>query len=184
MEEEALIITVTTMEGLLSPCTRYRDIANSQGRLDRFGRPIPELPRELNLDISTEELLSAERAFTYANLYAMIGNEDTIAWLTPHAAVARRYGTAACHWNQNTNASCGFSCTADGKDIVAVALSPEHLLEICDIVLRLLAVSIVHSVNIRNDFPAGELINAPRFGIFDGAVSKPKFVIIELSRNG
>jgi hypothetical protein len=28
--------------------------------------------QELDLDVSTEELLSAERAFTYADLYAML----------------------------------------------------------------------------------------------------------------
>jgi hypothetical protein len=60
----------------------------SQGRLEGF-RGDPELLQEVNLDVSTEELLSAERAFTYADLYAMLGKRDTIAWLTPHAAVAR-----------------------------------------------------------------------------------------------
>jgi hypothetical protein len=53
----------------------------------------------------------------------------------------------------------GFS--ADGKEIIAVA-SSEHLLEICDVVLRLLAVSVVHSVKIYKWNPHyGELINAP-----------------------
>jgi hypothetical protein len=42
-------------------------------------------------------------------------------------------------------------------------LSPEHLLEISDIVLRLLAASVIHSVNIDDDWiwSDGELINAP-----------------------
>jgi hypothetical protein len=44
--------------------------------------------QELNLDESTEEHLSSERAFTYADLYAMLGNKVTVAWLTPYAAVA------------------------------------------------------------------------------------------------
>jgi hypothetical protein len=62
-----------TMERLFSPCTRYHD---SQ---DRLG----DCNYQLKLDVSTEELLSAERAFTYADVYAMLGNEDTVAWLTP-----------------------------------------------------------------------------------------------------
>jgi hypothetical protein len=80
------------MERLFSPCTRYRD------RLEREGiRSPPELLqelRELNLDtVSTEELLSAERAFTYEDLYAILGNENAVLWLTPHAAAVREYGT-------------------------------------------------------------------------------------------
>jgi hypothetical protein len=43
----------------------------SQGsRLEAYkGRP--ELLQERNLDVSTDELLSAERAFTHVDLYAM-----------------------------------------------------------------------------------------------------------------
>jgi hypothetical protein len=72
-----------TMARLFSPCTRL------QNHLFEVVRALfaPELFQELNLDISTEELLSAERAFTYADLHAMLGDEDTVAWLTPHAAV-------------------------------------------------------------------------------------------------
>jgi hypothetical protein len=44
----------------------------------------PEGLQELNLNLSTEELLSAERAFTYADLFAMLGNKSTVAWITPH----------------------------------------------------------------------------------------------------
>ena len=43
--------------------------------------------RELNLNVSTEELLTAERGFTYADLYAMLGYEETVLWFTPDAAV-------------------------------------------------------------------------------------------------
>ena len=108
--------------------------------------------RELNLDVSTEEFLSAESAFTFADLYAKLGNEDKIAWLTPHAAVVRDHGEAAHHWGQ-LDESCGFRFSADGEDIVVVDRSPEHLLEISDVVLRLLAVSVVHSVRlIPSDF--------------------------------
>jgi hypothetical protein len=45
------------------------------------------LLQELNLDVSTEDLLSAERVFTYADLYAMFENEKTVAWLTPNGSV-------------------------------------------------------------------------------------------------
>jgi hypothetical protein len=66
-------------------------------------------------------------------------------WLTPHTAVVRRNGIAANAWSQ-LDESCGFRFTADGKELIAMALSPEHLLEICDFVLRLLALSVVHSL--------------------------------------
>jgi hypothetical protein len=42
---------------------------------------------ELNLDVSIEDFSSAERAFTYADLYAVLGNGETVVWLTPQAAV-------------------------------------------------------------------------------------------------
>jgi hypothetical protein len=42
--------------------------------------------RELNLYVSIEELLSA---FTYADLNAVLENDETVVWLTPHAAVMR-----------------------------------------------------------------------------------------------
>jgi hypothetical protein len=58
--------------------------------------------------------------------------------------------------------SCCFRFNADGKEIFAMALSPEHLLEICDVVLRLLAVSVVHSVVIDEYSRLDDaLINAP-----------------------
>jgi hypothetical protein len=148
------------MDRLLSPCTRLRDQLERQGPIEEVGVPNPELLRELNLDVSTAELLSAERAFTYADLYAMSGNGDTIAWLTPHAAVVRTNGRAVLHWSQLDD-SCGFCFKVDGKEILALALSPEHLLEICDVVLRLLAVSVVHSVNIERRSHRGALMNAP-----------------------
>jgi hypothetical protein len=117
-----LFFTVSTMERLFSPCTR---LERRNGFLRRFRRH-PEL-QELNLDVSTEELLSAERAFTYADLYATLGNINTVVWLTPHAAVARQVGSAVNAWEQ-LDESYHFSFTADGKEINAFAFSPEHLL--------------------------------------------------------
>jgi hypothetical protein len=48
-----------------------------------------ELRQELNLDVPAEELLSAEKAFTYTDLYALFGSETTVLWLTQYAAVVR-----------------------------------------------------------------------------------------------
>jgi hypothetical protein len=71
-----------------------------------------------------------------------------VVWLTPHAAVARPYGIVAQFW-ESVDGSCCIRFDVDDKDIVvAWARSPEHLSEICDVVLRLLAASVVHSVTI------------------------------------
>jgi hypothetical protein len=141
------------MERLFSPCARLRD------RLHNID--VYPLLQEVNLDVPTEELLSAERAFTYADLYVMLGNQDTLAWLTPNATVAREGGQAMIAW-AHLYGSYRFFFNVDDIDIVASALSPEHMVEICDIVVRLLAVSVVHSVKlfkqISGDVP---LIHAP-----------------------
>jgi hypothetical protein len=115
--------------------------------------------QDLNLDVSTEELRSDERAFTYADLYAMLGNEDTVAWLTPHIGIAVR-GRAVNAFGQ-LHGSCHFRFTADGEEIIALARSPVHLLEICDVVLRLLAVSVVHSIIMHKWTCLDVFINAP-----------------------
>jgi hypothetical protein len=141
------------MEGLFSPCTRLPDILNTY----------PPVLHELKLDVSAEELLSAERALTYADLYAVLGSEDsnTVAWLTPHAVVARQGENAAVYWLQ-LHPLCRFCFSVDGKAMIALAQSPEHISEICDIVLRLLAASVVHSVIVNNlESLDGILGNAP-----------------------
>jgi hypothetical protein len=78
----------------------------------------------------------------------MLGNGEMVAWLTPHVAVARR-GAIAQSW---TSLWKHFYFNADGKEIVAMATgmatSPEHSLEICDLVLRLLAASVAQSVSL------------------------------------
>jgi hypothetical protein len=86
-----------TMERLFSPCTRYRDIAErtQQGGLEE----LTGQPEELNLDVTTEEFLSADRAFTYADLYDMVENGNTILWLTPHASIVRAEGTAQDYYD-------------------------------------------------------------------------------------
>jgi hypothetical protein len=114
---------------------------------------------ELNLDISTEELLSAERAFTYADLYAMIEDGKTVAWLTPMTAVARVAGEGAYAWEQ-LEESWYLYFSVDGKEIKACGGSHEHLFEICDVVLRLLAASVARSVILRQRISRdGALIN-------------------------
>jgi hypothetical protein len=133
------------MERLFSTCTRLHDILESLGLLNRFGGRYRDF-QELNLDVSTEELLRTERALTYADLYAMLGNKDTVAWLTPHAAVASENVTVKYAW-YHLNETCRFHFSADGQEnLTAFARSPEHLLEIGDVVLRLLTASVVNSV--------------------------------------
>jgi hypothetical protein len=146
------------MERLFSPCTRYRDLAESQGH-----RVSSEELQELDLEVSTEEFLSAERAFTYADLYAMLENRNTFVWLTSHAYVAHSEGREVDNWWLDD--ACHFCFNADGKEISALAHSPEHLLGICDVVLRLLAASsAVHSVILHDWDPRNALINAPTLG--------------------
>jgi hypothetical protein len=90
----------------------------------------------------------------------MVRNTDTLAWLTPHAAVARDDGLAM-HALENMDETCCFGFDADGKeDIIALARSHEHLLEICDVVVRLLAASVVHSVRL-SDYTPDFCIHAP-----------------------
>ena len=148
------------MERLFSPCTRYRDIVESQG----LNPPVALQELNLDLDVSTEELLSAERAFTYMDLYAMLANESAAVWLTPHAAIALEEGSMEKSWGK-LDESCRVRFKADGKVLSALAFSTEHLLEICAVVLRLLAASVVHSVSVllldNFDSRHGLFINAP-----------------------
>jgi hypothetical protein len=135
----------------------FRAKALSIGRWFRGRR---DFLQKLNLDVSTEELLGAERAFTYADLYAMVENGETIAWLTPRAFITCENARVRS-WGQ-LDESCSFWFSADGKDIFALARSPEHLLEIYDFVLRLLAGSVVHSVMLHKyGFRDCALLNAP-----------------------
>jgi hypothetical protein len=150
------------MERLFSPCTRLFDDLQNQ----IHPVVLQELNlQELNLDVSTEDFLSAERAFTYADLHAMIRDRDTIAWLTPHTSIVCSNGRANQSYMQlHVRPHCTFTFDADGKEVVAWARSPEHLLEICDVVLRLLAASVVNSVSLinRHNFARdAALINAP-----------------------
>jgi hypothetical protein len=150
-----------------------------RARFESQGRRIPDRMQELNLDVSTEEFLSTERAFTYADLYAMLGNGDTVAWLTPHAAIARDNGQVMENWG-TLDESHRFNVHVDGKDKVALARSPEHLLEICDVVLRLLATSVVHSVTLYNwNYRDGALIDAASLAYLMGRCQSLKTLTLK-----
>jgi hypothetical protein len=166
------------MERLFSPCTYYFEMLVHQGRIESFTDP-PGGLRELSLDVSTEELLSAERAFTFADLYAMIGNEDTIVWLTPHAAVMSGRLRGIRPWS-SPERPCRSYFRADGKELFALAPSPEALSEICDVVLQLLAASVVRSVHIHKlDSHGGSLFNAPTLAYLMGQCQSLKALSLE-----
>jgi hypothetical protein len=135
------------MERLFSFCTRLHDLIENQGDVNEdLTDDLYFFLKEVNLNVSTKDFLSFERAFTYADLYAMLlGNNETVAWLTPHIAVARSGERLMTAWDE-LDESCRFRFSADDKDIIVLARSSEHLLEICNVVLRLSAVSVVHSV--------------------------------------
>jgi hypothetical protein len=93
----------------------------------------------------------------------MLGNRLTALWLTPHAVVARVGERGVHSWTElDESFRFSFCFKVDGKGIVALARSPEHLFEICQVVLRLLAASVIHSVILCNwrSCRDGALINA------------------------
>jgi hypothetical protein len=155
------------MEHLFSPCTRLNDLYESGDYLGGLEqRRIMadfENVKELNLDVSPQELLSAERGFTYAHLYAMLESEDTVAWLTPHATIVRPDGRADQYTYILTEGYGQFDFNVDDNEIMVVARSRQHYLEICDVILRLLAASAVHSVFLHNwsDRHGDVRVNAP-----------------------
>jgi hypothetical protein len=179
----ALIYTALTMERLFSPCTRFDEILESS-QVGLVGIRGPSEPmQELNLNVSTEDLLSTERAFTYVDLYALLRHEATIAWLTPYTAAVRADHIVVQHWSQ-LDESCRFSFSVDGKDIIALALSSEHLLEICEVVLRLLAVSVVHSIRLHNWSSPDLVINALTLAnLMEHCQSLKSLALIELEMN-
>jgi hypothetical protein len=128
---------VLTMEHLFSPCTRLHDLWQDFENI-----------KELKLDVSAQELLSAERGFTYADMYAMLGNGATIAWFTPNASIVRAHGRALNYAVLPLQGVYRSGVTANGKAIVVLGSSMEAVSEICDVVLRLLVVSTVHSVRV------------------------------------
>jgi hypothetical protein len=137
------------MENLFSPCTRLNDLYENGDHFEYLQEDFENV-KELNLDVSPQELLSAERGFTYAHLHAMLESKDTVAWLTPHATIVRPDGRAQTYVDILLERYCEFGFNVDDNEIIVVARSREHLSEICDVILRLLAASVVHSVIIPN----------------------------------
>jgi hypothetical protein len=111
----------------------------------------------------------------------MLGSQNTVLWLTPRAAIVR--GSDRAFWIRlRLDGSCRFSFRADGKDMVALARSPEHLLEICDVVLRLLAAGVVHSLTLHSwSFRDGDgsLINAPTLAYLMEQCPSLKFLLLK-----
>jgi hypothetical protein len=69
---------------------------------------------------------------------------DTMVWCTPSAAVFRKSAIAnICILGDGNDR---FMCNVDGKDMHVLARSPEHFSEVCNVIVRLLAASVVHSV--------------------------------------
>jgi hypothetical protein len=148
-----------TMERLFSPCSRHH--RDNQFGFGEFRRD-PGLLNELKLDVSTEELFSAERAFTYEDLYAMLGNEDTVAWLTPHAAVVQENGRL--RFSGCLREDCRFLFNVNGKNIVALARSYAALTEIVDVVCRLLIASAIEVSKLELRFVPDEVVfDTPNF---------------------
>jgi hypothetical protein len=120
--------------------------------------------QELNLDVSTEELLSAERAFTYADLYAMLESEDTVAWFTPHAAVASTgSGALICSFGLRGDFR-RFSFNVDCQNISALARSSAALSGNVDVLRHLLVANASEVYEIAfNAFHSEVFFSAPRF---------------------
>jgi hypothetical protein len=82
-------------------------------------------------------------------LYAILGNEDTVVFLTPQAFVVRADGTAYCLRSNYYR----FQLDVDGQQITAMARSSEAFSEIVDVVLPPLLmanVSEIHELELRN----------------------------------
>jgi hypothetical protein len=137
------------MERLFSPCTRWYDSLQSQDDRWIFSK---NRFREVNLDVPIEVLLSAKRAFTYVDLYAMLGNRKMIAWLTPHAAVVSGYGRAHLS-TLFLQDFYNFRLIVNGKEIHAMVLtfSSAAFSETFDVVRRLLLADVreVYELDLR-----------------------------------
>jgi hypothetical protein len=122
------------MERLFSPCTRLYDSLERQFDREMFRY---NHIRERNLNVSTEVLLSAKRAFTYWDLHAMLCKRNIIAWLTPHVAVVGEC-EGAYVGTLPLDHSYSFQVGVNGKEIRAFTLSSAAFSETFDVVHRLL----------------------------------------------
>jgi hypothetical protein len=166
------------MEPLFSPYTRYRD---SQVGLEK-SRGDPKLLQDLILDVSTEELLSADRAFTCADLYAItLGNGDTVLWFTPDAFIMPTIGRGRLFPSRLQN-DYKFSFNINGKSTVALARSSSALLDIVDVVCRLLVANVgeVYHLELRNLGESKEVFfSAPMFASLAEQCQNLKALILE-----
>jgi hypothetical protein len=154
------------MEHLFSPCTRFFNLSfwSDDNHGEHFWDDFERL-EEQDLDVSTQEFLSAERAFTYADLYAMLANQNTVLWLTPHASVVSEYGLGV-RCSYHLGGDNRFIVNVNGKEINVLARSSAALLEIVDIVRRLLVAnaSEIYKLELENEVESGEVFfNAPGF---------------------
>jgi hypothetical protein len=146
------------MEPMFSPCTRLRDRIDESPTISDEMKEDLHFIEEFRLHVSTEEFRNAvrEKAFTYADLYAMLEG-DSLVWFTPalSAAVFRKFAIAQIYsvfmGDGFNDTDYSFICNVDGQQISSTASSSDELLEMCDILLRLAAAkSDVHSVKISN----------------------------------
>jgi hypothetical protein len=86
--------------------------------------------------------------------------------------------------NRLVNGDCKYRFTANGKDTVAVARSSEALSEICDVVIRLLAASVVRSVSISRLTNEDVFINAPSLAYLTEQSQSLKVFNVGESRDG
>jgi hypothetical protein len=75
----------------------------------------------------------------------MSGNQNTILWLTPHAAVARE-SRGVMHWPGAAEWGVQLLPSVPTVKMFLPWLAPLSVCGICDVVLRLLAASVVHSL--------------------------------------
>ncbi len=143
---------------MFSPCNRLRDIIDQSGDISEEMKEDLHFIEEFHLHVSTEEFRSAvlETAFTYADLHTMLDG-DCLVWFTPSlsAAVFRKHAIANIYsvfmGDGFNDSNYSFLCNLDGQEITAAASSSNELLEMCDILLRLVAASSdVHSVKLSN----------------------------------
>jgi hypothetical protein len=80
--------------------------------------------------------------------------------------------------------SCRICFTADGKERYALASSHEHLFEICNVVLRLLAARVVQSVILETIGVVVYGSTLPLWRVSNGAAPKSGDLNVAESRNG
>jgi hypothetical protein len=129
------------MERLFSPWTRYRDILESEGRLELLRGPHPdrydiEILQKLNLGVSTGEVLTAEMACSTRIC--------TPCWETDIRLFGLHRMQLSCPQRERSfifllsEDDYRFQLNVDGKNMHALACSSEALSDIVDVVRRLL----------------------------------------------